>query len=107
MQISLGNNNGNQAERSGAVRTIGEQPFGRVVLWALVWGRGDGAVPAAQAAFGPAMTDDDTRTRRLGSGAGCVLRHDLHRRGADRPGGGSAGAAPAKARRPRSTPPGC
>ncbi|MFD6888013.1 DUF1206 domain-containing protein [Streptomyces sp. NPDC059957] len=33
-----GDSGGKEADRSGAVWAIGEQPFGRVLLWALVVG---------------------------------------------------------------------
>jgi hypothetical protein len=35
VRIALGGSDGKEADRSGAVATIGEQPFGRVMLWAL------------------------------------------------------------------------
>ncbi|MFJ3176499.1 DUF1206 domain-containing protein [Streptomyces roseus] len=38
VRIVLGSDSGQEADRSGAVGTIGEQPFGRALLWALVVG---------------------------------------------------------------------
>ncbi|MFC9326367.1 DUF1206 domain-containing protein [Kitasatospora sp. NPDC057015] len=37
-RIALGSSDGKEADRSGAVAAIGEQPFGRVMLWALAAG---------------------------------------------------------------------
>ncbi|MFJ8661201.1 DUF1206 domain-containing protein [Streptomyces sp. NPDC093795] len=38
VRIGLGSDSGQEADRSGAVGTLGEQPFGRALLWALVVG---------------------------------------------------------------------
>ncbi|MFG2715441.1 DUF1206 domain-containing protein [Streptomyces goshikiensis] len=38
VRIGFGGGSGKEADRSGAVRTIGEQPSGQVLLWALVVG---------------------------------------------------------------------
>ncbi|MFD5147764.1 DUF1206 domain-containing protein [Streptomyces sp. NPDC058401] len=63
-----GDSGGKEADRSGAVRTIGEQPFGRVLLWALVVGLAAMALwRLSEAAFGPAGEGGDKWTRRLGS----------------------------------------
>lgn len=63
-----GDSGGKEADRSGAVRTIGEQPFGRVLLWALVVGLAAMALwRLSEAAFGQAVTGGDKLTRRLGS----------------------------------------
>ncbi|MFD8695456.1 DUF1206 domain-containing protein [Kitasatospora purpeofusca] len=67
VQIGFGNKGGQQAERSGAVGTIGEQPFGRVLLWALVVGLAAMALwRLSEAAFGPAGSDSGKWTVRLG-----------------------------------------
>ncbi|MFD5086074.1 DUF1206 domain-containing protein [Kitasatospora sp. NPDC058201] len=67
IQIGFGDNSGQQAERSGAVGTIGEQPFGRVLLWALVVGLAAMALwRLSEAAFGPAGSDRGKWTVRLG-----------------------------------------
>ncbi|MFD9357924.1 DUF1206 domain-containing protein [Streptomyces sp. NPDC060031] len=59
---------GKEADRSGAVRTIGEQPYGRVLLWALVAGLAAMALwRLSEAAFGQATAGGDKWTRRLGS----------------------------------------
>jgi len=68
VQIGFGGGSGKEAERSGAVRTIGEQPFGRVLLWALVVGLAAMALwRLSEAAFGQRVTGGDKWTRRLGS----------------------------------------
>lgn len=68
VQMGLGGDSGKEADRSGAVRTIGEQPFGRVLLWALVVGLAAMALwRLSEAAFGQAVTGGDKWTRRLGS----------------------------------------
>ncbi|WP_330294840.1 DUF1206 domain-containing protein [Streptomyces sp. NBC_00503] len=68
VQIGFGGHSGKEADRSGAVRTIGEQPFGRVLLWALVAGLAAMALwRLSEAAFGQSVTGGDKRTRRLGS----------------------------------------
>ncbi|MFF1908538.1 DUF1206 domain-containing protein [Kitasatospora sp. NPDC058218] len=67
VQIGFGDKSGQQAERSGAVGTIGEQPFGRVLLWALVVGLAAMALwRLSEAAFGPAGSDSGKWTVRLG-----------------------------------------
>lgn len=68
VQMGFGGDSGKEADRSGAVRTIGEQPFGRVLLWALVVGLAAMALwRLSEAAFGQAVTGGDEWTRRLGS----------------------------------------
>ncbi|MGW0697799.1 DUF1206 domain-containing protein [Streptomyces sp. NPDC002867] len=68
VQMGFGGGSGKEADRSGAVRTIGEQPFGRVLLWALVVGLAAMALwRLSEAAFGQAVTGGDKWTRRLGS----------------------------------------
>ncbi|MFF8277909.1 DUF1206 domain-containing protein [Streptomyces lateritius] len=68
VRIGFGGGSGKEADRSGAVGTIGEQPFGRVLLWALVVGLAAMALwRLAEAAFGQTVTDGDKWTRRLGS----------------------------------------
>ncbi|MFD3677842.1 DUF1206 domain-containing protein [Streptomyces sp. NPDC058613] len=63
-----GDSDGKEADRSGAVRTIAEQPFGRVLLWALVVGLAAMALwRLSEAAFGQATAGGDSWTRRLGS----------------------------------------
>ncbi|OKK15616.1 hypothetical protein AMK16_27290 [Streptomyces sp. CB00455] len=59
---------GKEADRSGAVRTIAEQPYGRVLLWALVVGLAAMALwRLSEAALGQATAGGDKWTRRLGS----------------------------------------
>ncbi|MFD4911113.1 DUF1206 domain-containing protein [Kitasatospora purpeofusca] len=68
VQIGFGGGSGKEAERSGAIATIGEQPFGRVLLWALVVGLAAMALwRLSEAAFGQRVTGGDRWTRRLGS----------------------------------------
>ncbi|WP_328969408.1 DUF1206 domain-containing protein [Streptomyces sp. NBC_00239] len=68
VQMGFGGDSGKEADRSGAVRTIGEQPFGRALLWALVVGLAAMALwRLSEAAFGQAVTGGDKWTRRLGS----------------------------------------
>ncbi|MGW0393478.1 DUF1206 domain-containing protein [Streptomyces sp. NPDC003042] len=68
VQIGFGGDSGKEADRSGAVSTIGEQPFGRVLLWALVVGLAAMALwRLSEAVFGQAVAGGDTWTRRLGS----------------------------------------
>ncbi|WP_405790550.1 DUF1206 domain-containing protein [Streptomyces sp. NBC_01367] len=68
VQMGFGGDSGKEADRSGAVSTIGEQPFGRVLLWALVVGLAAMALwRLSEAAFGQAVTGGDKWTRRLGS----------------------------------------
>ncbi|MFD3567979.1 DUF1206 domain-containing protein [Streptomyces sp. NPDC058667] len=63
-----GDSGGKEADRSGAVRTIGEQPYGRVLLWALVVGLAAMALwRLSEAAFGQSTAGGDKWTRRLGS----------------------------------------
>ncbi|MFJ5811293.1 DUF1206 domain-containing protein [Streptomyces sp. NPDC093093] len=63
-----GGSGGKEADRSGAVRTIAEQPFGQALLWALVAGLAAMALwRLSEAVFGQAMAGGDTWTRRLGS----------------------------------------
>ncbi|MFD9481934.1 MULTISPECIES: DUF1206 domain-containing protein [Streptomyces] len=67
VQIGFGGDSGKEADRSGAVSTIGEQPFGRVLLWALVVGLAAMALwRLSEAVFGQAVAGGDTWTRRLG-----------------------------------------
>lgn len=68
VQIGFGGSSGKEADRSGAVRTIGEQPFGRVLLWALVVGLAAMALwRLSEAVIGQSVTGGDKWTRRLGS----------------------------------------
>ncbi|MFG2985580.1 DUF1206 domain-containing protein [Streptomyces sp. NPDC048258] len=68
MRIGFGGGSGKEADRSGAVRTIGEQPYGQVLLWALVVGLAAMALWClSEAAFGQATEGGDKWTRRLGS----------------------------------------
>ncbi|MFF1778469.1 DUF1206 domain-containing protein [Streptomyces virginiae] len=63
-----GDSGGKEADRSGAVRTIAEQPYGRVLLWALVLGLAAMALwRLSEAVFGQATEGGDKWTRRLGS----------------------------------------
>ncbi|MEU3726192.1 DUF1206 domain-containing protein [Streptomyces sp. NPDC031705] len=63
-----GDSGGKEADRSGAVRTIGEQSYGQVLLWALVVGLAAMALwRLSEAAFGQATEGGDKWTRRLGS----------------------------------------
>ncbi|MFD3809216.1 DUF1206 domain-containing protein [Streptomyces sp. NPDC058611] len=63
-----GDSGGKEADRSGAVRTIAEQPFGRILLWALVVGLAAMALwRLSEAVFGQATAGGDAWTRRLGS----------------------------------------
>ncbi|MFZ3494104.1 DUF1206 domain-containing protein [Streptomyces sp. 5.8] len=68
VQIGFGGSSGKEADRSGAVRTIGEQPFGRALLWALVVGLAAMALwRLSEAAFGQAGEGGGKWIRRLGS----------------------------------------
>ena len=68
VRIGLGSDSGQEADRSGAVGTLGEQPFGRVLLWALVVGLAAMALwRLAEAAFGQTVEGGDKWSRRLGS----------------------------------------
>ncbi|WP_308432962.1 DUF1206 domain-containing protein, partial [Streptomyces chryseus] len=68
VRIGFGGGSGKEADRSGAVRTIGEQPYGQVLLWALVVGLAAMALwRLSEAAFGQATEGGDKWTRRLGS----------------------------------------
>lgn len=68
VQMGIGGDSGKEADRSGAVRTIGEQPYGQALLWALVVGLAAMALwRLSEAAFGQAVTDGDKWTRRLSS----------------------------------------
>ncbi|MEV8100658.1 DUF1206 domain-containing protein [Kitasatospora sp. NPDC085879] len=68
VRIGLGAGSGDEADRSGAVRTIGEQPFGRFLLWALVVGLAAMALwRLSEAVFGSSVPGGDKWTRRLGS----------------------------------------
>ncbi len=68
VRIGFGGGSGKEADRSGAVRTIGEQPYGQVLLWALVAGLAAMALwRLSEAAFGQATEGGDKWTRRLGS----------------------------------------
>nr|WP_133900033.1 DUF1206 domain-containing protein [Streptomyces sp. KS 21] len=63
-----GDSGGKEADRSGAVRTIVEQPIGRVLLWALVVGLAAMALwRLSDAVFGQATAGGDKWIRRLGS----------------------------------------
>ncbi|GAB7183566.1 hypothetical protein ATKI12_3397 [Kitasatospora sp. Ki12] len=67
VQIGFGHKSGQQAERSGAVGTIGEQPFGRVLLWALVVGLAAMALwRLSEAVFGPTGPGGGKWAVRLG-----------------------------------------
>ncbi|THA39983.1 DUF1206 domain-containing protein [Streptomyces sp. A1547] len=68
VRIGFGGGSGKEADRSGAVRTIGEQSYGQVLLWALVVGLAAMALwRLSEAAFGQATEGGDKWTRRLGS----------------------------------------
>ncbi|MEU4268046.1 DUF1206 domain-containing protein [Streptomyces sp. NPDC026092] len=68
VRIGLGSDSGQEADRSGAVGTIGEQPFGRALLWALVVGLAAMTLwRPAEAAFGQTVEGGDKWGRRLGS----------------------------------------
>ncbi|MFC9587823.1 DUF1206 domain-containing protein [Streptomyces yangpuensis] len=68
VRIGLGGGSDKEADRSGAVRTIGEQSYGQVLLWALVVGLAAMALwRFSEAAFGQATEGGDKWTRRLGS----------------------------------------
>ncbi|WP_324617237.1 DUF1206 domain-containing protein [Streptomyces sp. NRRL F-2580] len=68
VRIGFGGGSGKEADRSGAVRTIGEQPYGQVLLWALVVGLAAMVLwRLSEAAFGQATEGGDKWTRRLGS----------------------------------------
>ncbi|MFD9034392.1 DUF1206 domain-containing protein [Streptomyces sp. NPDC059567] len=68
VRIGLGSDSGQEADRSGAVGTLGEQPFGRALLWALVVGLAAMALwRLAEAAFGQTVEGGDKWSRRLGS----------------------------------------
>ncbi|MEU9107201.1 DUF1206 domain-containing protein [Streptomyces xanthophaeus] len=68
VRIGFGGGSGKEADRSGAVRTIAEQPYGQVLLWALVVGLAAMALwRLSEAAFGQATEGGDKWTRRLGS----------------------------------------
>ncbi|MDX3536795.1 DUF1206 domain-containing protein [Streptomyces sp. MB09-01] len=67
-RIGFGGGSDKEADRSGAVRTIGEQSYGQVLLWALVVGLAAMALwRLSEAAFGQATEGGDKWTRRLGS----------------------------------------
>lgn len=105
VQMGFGGDSGKEADRSGAVRTIGEQPFGRVLLWALVLGLAAMALwRLSEAAFGQAVTGGDKWTRRLGS-LGLAVFYTVICIGVVQTAlvGGSAGGGPATRRR-RITP---
>ncbi|MCX5583539.1 DUF1206 domain-containing protein [Streptomyces erythrochromogenes] len=68
VRIGFGGGSDKEADRSGAVRTIGEQSYGQVLLWALVVGLAAMALwRFSEAAFGQATEGGDKWTRRLGS----------------------------------------
>ncbi|WP_328940871.1 DUF1206 domain-containing protein [Streptomyces sp. NBC_00250] len=68
VRIGLGSDSGQEADRSGAVGTLGEQPFGRMLLWALVVGLAAMALwRLSEAVFGQTGEGGDKWTRRLGS----------------------------------------
>ncbi|MFD3660831.1 DUF1206 domain-containing protein [Streptomyces sp. NPDC058659] len=68
VRIGLGGDSGQEADRSGAVGTLGEQPFGQALLWALVVGLAAMALwRLAEAAFGQTVEGGDKWSRRLGS----------------------------------------
>ncbi|MFC8957451.1 DUF1206 domain-containing protein [Streptomyces sp. NPDC057101] len=68
VRIGLGSDSGKEADRSGAVGTLAEQPFGRALLWALVVGLAAMALwRLAEAAFGQTVEGGDKWSRRLGS----------------------------------------
>ncbi|MFD3538419.1 DUF1206 domain-containing protein [Streptomyces sp. NPDC058662] len=68
VRIGFGGGSDKEADRSGAVRTIGEQSYGQVLLWALVVGLAAMALwRLSEAAFGQATEGGDKWTRRLGS----------------------------------------
>ncbi|WP_443079791.1 DUF1206 domain-containing protein [Streptomyces sp. P9-A4] len=68
MRIRLGIDSGQEADRSGAVGTLGEQPVGRALLWALVVALAAMAVwRLCEAAFGQTVEGGKKWSRRLGS----------------------------------------
>ncbi|MEU6976310.1 DUF1206 domain-containing protein [Streptomyces sp. NPDC046371] len=68
VRIGLGSDTGQEADRSGAVGTLGEQPFGRALLWALVVGLAAMALwRLCEAAFGQTVEGGEKWSRRLGS----------------------------------------
>ncbi|GHJ97428.1 hypothetical protein SNE510_69470 [Streptomyces sp. NE5-10] len=68
VRIGLGSDSGQEADRSGAVGTLGEQPFGQALLWALVVGLAAMALwRLCEAAFGQTVEGGEKWSRRLGS----------------------------------------
>ncbi|MER7196367.1 DUF1206 domain-containing protein [Streptomyces sp. CB01635] len=81
MQIGFGRDRGKEADRSGAVGSLGEQPLGRVLLWALVtmalW-------RLSEAVFGQTVAGCGEADSPFGLfGMGGALHGDLYRCGAD------------------------
>lgn len=108
VRIGLGSDSGQEADRSGAVETLGEQLFGQALLWALVVGLAAMTLwRLCEAAFGQTVEDGEKWSRRLGS-LGMAVLYAVICVGVVQTAlvGGSAGGAPVTRRR-RSTPPGC
>ncbi|MBW8484486.1 DUF1206 domain-containing protein [Actinomadura parmotrematis] len=67
LQIAFGDN-GEQADKTGAMQTIAEKPGGTVMLWLVVIGFfGLAAWRFSEAAFGQPVADGDKATKRLAS----------------------------------------
>jgi uncharacterized membrane protein YidH (DUF202 family) len=64
VRIALGGSDGKEADRSGAVAAVGEQPFGRVMLWALAAGFGGMALWRLSVALLGRGTGEDGWTKR-------------------------------------------
>ncbi|WP_405855125.1 DUF1206 domain-containing protein [Streptomyces sp. NBC_00090] len=74
VRIGLGSDSGQEADRSGAVETLGEQLFGQALLWALVVGLAAMTLwRLREAAFGQTVEDGEKWSRRLGSLGMAVL----------------------------------
>lgn len=64
VRIALGGSDGKEADRSGAVAAVGEQPFGGVMLWALAAGFGAMALWRLSVAVLGRGTGEDGWTKR-------------------------------------------
>ncbi|MET9617020.1 DUF1206 domain-containing protein [Kitasatospora indigofera] len=64
VRIALGGSDGKEADRSGAVAAIGEQPFGQVMLWALAAGLAGMALWRLSVAVLGRGTGEDGWTKR-------------------------------------------
>jgi hypothetical protein len=73
IQVAFGSS-GHQADKTGALRAVGKNPFGEVVLWLLVIGfAGMMLWQISNAAFGGPGPDGDKATTRLMAGARAVV----------------------------------